>query len=100
MVGTVAGNERLRVTELVSSSVSANWPQPLDQPVRDNLENNLHVRFYDGSRRGYLLHDVTTERWHTRARGLVNARQLNSPIDDLARFTLHRGQTGFDLDSR
>lgn len=42
------------MTEFVGTSISSLWPQPLDQPIRDALALNPHVRHYRSQDRGYL----------------------------------------------
>ena len=94
---TPAASERIPITEFVSSSISANWPEPLDKPVRDNLAHNPQVRLYEGDRRGYLLHDVTASEWTTTMRALEDVRDANSGIMDLARFVVRHGEPGFRM---
>ncbi|MEO0574153.1 MAG: alkaline phosphatase D family protein [Pseudomonadota bacterium] len=90
-------NERFDVTEFVTSSVTANWPAPLDQPVVANLTRNEHVQFYDGNKRGYLLHDVSPTQWVTTARAIDDVTQRDSQAHDLARFSVTHGTKGFSV---
>ena len=97
MDGTLTpdSGERIPIPEFVSSSISANWPEPLDQPVRENLAHNPQVRLYEGDRRGYLLHEVTATEWTTTMRAVDDVRNASSGITDLARFVVRNGEPGF-----
>lgn len=86
--------ERMPLVEFVASSVSANWPEPLARPMRENLVNNPQIQLYDGAHRGYLLHDVTPTTWQTRFRGVVDARQKDSAVIDLETFHVEHGEPG------
>ncbi len=86
--------DRVAAVEFVTSSISANWPEPLSKPIRDNLSFNPHVDFYNGGERGYLLHDVAREAWQTRFRAVGDARRRDAPIRDLQTFTVAHGEPG------
>jgi alkaline phosphatase D len=86
--------ERFPVVEFVTSSISANWPPALAQLVSDNLEHNPQVNFYDPAHRGYLLHELTPQHWHTSARGVDDVRDEQSGISTVARFTLIHAEPG------
>ncbi len=87
--------ERIPVVEFVSSSVTANWPEPLARPVTENLPHNPQVRFYDPDKRGYQLHDVSGSEWRTTFRAMEDVRDERSPAADLAVFVVTRGEPGF-----
>ena len=65
-----SAEDQVPAVEFVSSSISANWPPPLSEPISRNLDNNPHVAYYEGSERGYLLHDVDANTWQTRYRAV------------------------------
>ena len=67
---TTEESERIPVVEFVTSSISANWPPALAEPVTDNLHHNPQVRFYRPDKRGYLLHDVNPSQWQVTARAI------------------------------
>jgi alkaline phosphatase D len=92
---TTEPEERFPVLEFVTSSISANWPPALAQPVSDNLRNNPQVRFYDPAHRGYLLHELTAKQWQTTARGIDDVHDEQSGISTVARFTVNHGEAGF-----
>lgn len=92
---TQGSDERFPLVEFVTSSISANWPPALAQPVSDNREYNPQLQFYDPKHRGYLLHEVSAQEWHTTARGLVDVKDKNSDMKSRARFVVKAGAEGF-----
>ncbi len=88
-------DERIPVVEFVTSSISANWPEPLNKPVMDNLNNNPQVKFYEGERRGYLLHEVNKTEWKTTARAMQDVKDNQSRAFDAANFLVRKGESGF-----
>ena len=81
-------------SELLATSLSSGWPPPLDGPMKDNVANNPHVHHYDGSERGYLLHDVTRDRWLTDMRVVDNVQDLDTPVRSQAKFAVIAGTPG------
>jgi alkaline phosphatase D len=88
-------DERFPLTEFVTSSISANWPEPLARRVTENLAHNPQVSFYEPDRRGYLLHDVSAGEWKTTMRALEDVEDQQSPAFDLATFIVDAGKPGF-----
>lgn len=88
--------ERTPVVEFVTSSISANWPEPLSKPVSDNLAANPQVRFYGPDHRGYLLHNVDSQRWDTTARAVRDVYDDQSCAFDLAKFRVVNGKSGLE----
>jgi alkaline phosphatase D len=88
-------DEQIPVVEFVTSSISANWPEPLAKPVIDNLVNNPQVKFYEPALRGYLLHEMNAKEWKTSARAVQDVKDEQSPVSTLARFLVSRGGPGF-----
>ena len=86
--------EQIPVVEFVTSSISANWPEPLAKPVADNLVHNPQVKFYEPALRGYLLHEVNAKEWKTTARAMRDAKDQDSPADNLASFLVTNGKPG------
>ncbi|GAB5414273.1 MAG: alkaline phosphatase PhoD [Congregibacter sp.] len=91
-------DERFAVSEFVTSSISANWPEVLAQPVTDNLSGNPQVRYYEPAYRGYLLHNVNPERWLCTFRAVDDVRNANAAVRNLAEFTVRQGEAGFETD--
>lgn len=87
-------SERIPVVEFVTSSISANWPEPLARPVTDNLAHNPQVKFYEPDKRGYLLHEVNEREWKTTARAMQDVRDEQSQSINLARFLVRNGEPG------
>ncbi|WP_346534389.1 alkaline phosphatase D family protein [Micromonospora sp. DPT] len=79
-------------TEFVGTSISsgAGW----DADVRAGLAANPHVKFYNGSYRGYVICDVTEQRWRTDLRIVLNARDAASPAYTIAAFEVLDGAPG------
>ncbi|WP_190816050.1 alkaline phosphatase D family protein [Saccharopolyspora pogona] len=79
-------------TEFVGTSISsgAGW----DADVRQGLAANPHVKFYNGSYRGYVLCDVTAQRWRSDLRIVLNARDAASPAYTIAAFEVRDGIPG------
>ena len=88
-------NRKTELIEFVSSSVSANWPEPLSNPVQVNLKNNKQIKFYNGEKRGYFLHELNTNTWIATAKGVLNARDRRSKIVQLAKFQVNKDHPGF-----
>ena len=88
-------DERFPVAEFVTSSISANWPEPLARRVTENLPHNPQVKFYEPDRRGYLLNDVSPDMFRTTMRALQDVEDEQSPAFDLATFVVYKGQPGF-----
>ena len=86
--------DQIPIVEFVTSSLSANWPEPLSKPITDNLPYNPHVQLYDGDHRGYLLHDVNKQEWKTTMRALDDAKNNQSTVKDLASFVVENGKPG------
>lgn len=92
---TRENNERIPLVEFVTSSISANWPEPLAKPVTDNLPHNPQVQYYNPDKRGYMLHEVSRSEWHCIARGTENVRDEKSKSLKLAGFLVRHGEQGF-----
>ncbi len=87
--------DRIPAVEFVTSSISANWPEPMAKPVIDNLDRNPQIKFHEPDKRGYLLHEVTATEWQTTARAVHDVRDAQSNAFDLARFVVENGKPGF-----
>ncbi len=82
--------------EFVTSSLSANWPPPLSEPISENLANNPQVAFYDGAERGYLVHEVTRDVWTTQFRAVGDARDKDAGVKIIKVFRVNHGQPGLE----
>ncbi|MEO0822824.1 MAG: alkaline phosphatase D family protein [Pseudomonadota bacterium] len=81
-------------SEFLATSISSGWPPPLDLPMQENLSNNPHVQHYDGSERGYLLHDVTAQTWATDMRVIDDAQDMETAARSQAKFVVEAGRPG------
>ncbi|MFY1669902.1 alkaline phosphatase D family protein [Plantactinospora sp. WMMB334] len=83
---------RTVATEFVGTSISsgAGW----DADVRAGLAANPHVKFYNGSYRGYVICDVTERRWRADLRIVLDARDAASPAYTVAAFEVRDGIPG------
>jgi phosphodiesterase/alkaline phosphatase D-like protein len=79
-------------TEFVGTSISsgAGW----DADVRAGLVANPHVKFYNGTYRGYVICDVTPERWRSDLRIVLSAQDAASPAFTIAAFEVQDGTPG------
>ncbi|MGW5645340.1 alkaline phosphatase D family protein [Saccharopolyspora sp. NPDC003752] len=79
-------------TEFVGTSISsgAGW----DADVRQGLPANPHVKFYNGTYRGYVLCDVTEERWRSDLRIVLNPRDAASSAYTIAAFEVRDSVPG------
>jgi phosphodiesterase/alkaline phosphatase D-like protein len=79
-------------TEFVGTSISSGigW----DASVRQGLPENPHVRFYNGDYRGYVICDVTQQRWQADMRIVTDIRDSSAPVYTLASFEVLDGVAG------
>ncbi|MGJ6969149.1 alkaline phosphatase D family protein [Streptosporangium sp. G11] len=79
-------------TEFAGTSISsgAGW----DADVRAGLVANPHVKFYNGTYRGYVICDVTPQRWRSDLRIVLNAADAASPAFTIAAFEVKDGTPG------
>lgn len=82
-------------TEFVGTSISsgAGW----DMDVRMGLTANPHVRFYNGTYRGYVRCDVTAESWRSTYRVVLNARDAASQVFTMGVWEVADGTPGAHL---
>ncbi|WP_088316415.1 alkaline phosphatase [Kineosporia sp. R_H_3] len=80
-------------SELVAPAISSRFVG--DAEVRRTLRSlNPWTRYFDGSRRGYLLMDVDRDRWLVRARTVESVTSRTSPVRTTARFAVAAGTPG------
>ncbi|WP_432043846.1 alkaline phosphatase D family protein [Streptomyces cadmiisoli] len=85
-------NSPVVATEFVGTSISsgAGW----DADVRAGLVANPHVKFYNGSYRGYVMCEVTPDRWRADLRIVLKGGEAASPAFTLAAFEVRDGIPG------
>ncbi len=74
--------------EFVCTSISSTFlaldPRPTDFIVRLGLQDNPHIRYFNGLFRGYCVCDVDNERWQTTYRAVGDLTALADLDDPLA----------------
>jgi alkaline phosphatase D len=79
-------------TEMVGTSISSQFGR---QDVVDALRaDNPHVRFADGTRRGYVRVEVTPRQWRADLRAMRTVGRPRAECDTLATFVIADGQPG------
>jgi alkaline phosphatase D len=79
--------------EFVATSVSSDFPIAFDAPLKQvNPVLNPHVRYFDGSRRGYLRAEVGRDAWRTDVRVVDTIEVRNAPVYTSASYAVEAGQ--------
>jgi alkaline phosphatase D len=79
-------------TEFVCPSITSYGPSL--KHVELLLQENAHIRFANSARRGYTTLDLTPTRCVARIRTIANATEQDSPIRNLALYTVEDGRPG------
>jgi alkaline phosphatase D len=87
-------DEKARVvaTEFVCPSISSQGPS--QARTQQFMQDNPHIKFADGTRRGYSTVELTPERCVTRIRVVGNVTSRDSPIRTLATYAVESGRAG------
>ena len=81
--------------EFTATSISSDFPIAFDGPIKNaNPQLNPHVRYFDGSRRGYLRMDIDRKRWLTDARTVDSIAVRQSPVRTTASWAVPAGKPG------
>ena len=80
-------------TELVGTSITSQFGRSQSQ-LEALLPDNPHIRFADGSRRGYVRVEVTPARLRADLRVMRTVTQPQSEADTLASFVVENGRPG------
>lgn len=80
-------------TELVGTSISSQFGRSPAQ-LAAQVAENPHLRFADGSRRGYVRVEVTPARLTADLRAMRTVDQPQSDADTLATFVIDNGRPG------
>jgi len=84
-------------TEFVGTSISSNGDEdPADDPQLSILPENPHVKFMDGTRRGYVRCDISRDLWRTDLMAVETVREPESAIEALASFVVEDGHPGIE----
>ena len=79
-------------TEFVGTSIATQGPGPKITEVA--LEKNPHLKFYNGTQRGYTTFDLTPARCEVRMRTLSRITERDATVSDLAAFVVESGRPG------
>jgi len=85
--------------EFTATSISSDFPIAFDAILKAvNPTLNPHVRYFDGSRRGYLRCTVDRHAWHTDVRTVETIAVRQAPVSTSASYVVEAGtatlQTG------
>jgi alkaline phosphatase D len=79
-------------TELVCPSITSQGPT--QKRVELLLQENPHIKFANGARRGYTTVEVTPKRCVTRMRTIASEKEPASPVKNLAIYAIEDGRAG------
>jgi alkaline phosphatase D len=79
-------------TEFVCPSITSQGPTV--KRVEMLLQENPHVLFANGTRRGYTTLELSNARTIARIRTIVSATETDSPVRTLATYTVENGRAG------
>ena len=79
-------------TEFCGTSITSQGPD--SKRVAQMLERNPHLLFANGSKRGYLLMDVTAQKMETQLRAMETVKRHDAGIETLAAWTVEDGKPG------
>lgn len=82
-------------SEFVCTSLSASGPPP--DRFLPLLPENPHIRFFEGTKRGYALPTVTPSFWRTDFRAINDVRDPRTESSTLASFVVEAGEAGAKL---
>jgi alkaline phosphatase D len=86
---------RTVATEFVATSISSDFPAAFDAGIRlINPILNPHVRYFDGSKHGYLRCTVDRSAWQTDARVVDTIAVRDTPVYTSASFATEAGHPG------
>jgi alkaline phosphatase D len=78
--------------EFVATSISSDFPIAFDAPIKAaNPFLNPHVRYFDGSRRGYLRAEVDRDVWRTDVRVVDTIAVRDAPVYTSASYVVESG---------
>ncbi len=79
-------------TELVCPSITSQGPT--QKRVELLLQENPHIKFANGARRGYTTVEVTPKRCVTRMRTIASEKEPDSPVRNLSVHAIEDGRAG------
>jgi alkaline phosphatase D len=83
-------------SEVVGTSITS---QGANERVAERaLQNNPHLKYFNGTQRGYTAFEVGTQRCAVRLRMLSDVKDPEATIADAARFVIANGRAGVQRD--
>ncbi|MFF5229183.1 alkaline phosphatase D family protein [Dactylosporangium sp. NPDC000521] len=80
--------------ELTATSISSDFPIAFDGPLKAvNPALNPHVRYFDGSKRGYLRCELSRSGWRTDARTVDTIASRTAPVTTSASYVIESGSS-------
>jgi alkaline phosphatase D len=80
-------------TEVVGTSITSQFGRK-QEDVDALKADNPHLRFANGSRRGYVRAELTPQRMQVDLRAMRSVTQPRAPVDTLASFVVEDGRAG------
>ena len=87
-------NARTVATELITTSISANFPAEFIEPVEAALSDNPHANYFNGRERGYVRVTVTPETLTSEVRTVSSITDREAEVSTAARFVVENAQPG------
>lgn len=81
-------------TELITTSVSADFPAQFIAPVTAALTDNSHVQYFDGANRGYVGVKLIPERLTADFRAVSSITQASAETRTVSSWVVENGRAG------
>ena len=81
-------------TELIATSISADFPAQFIAPVTAALADNPHTRYFNGTDRGYVRCELTPQTWTTDFRVTSSIKEVSATMRTHATFVQQSGVAG------
>jgi alkaline phosphatase D len=81
-------------TELITTSISADFPQNFIAPVTAALADNPHAKFFDGANRGYVRATMTPDKLTAEFQAVSSIKEPTATTRTLATFVVENGRAG------
>lgn len=81
-------------TELITTSISADFPTQFIAPVTAALADNPHAKFFDGANRGYVRAELTRDRLTAQFQAVSSIKEPTATMRTLATFVVENGKPG------
>ena len=80
--------------EIVTTSLTSDWPEVLARPMREGAATNPCLRFSDTGRRGFVVHDVGHLAWRAQFMASVDVRAPDPHVYPFAHIVVEAGRRG------